>query len=447
MEDNRRILEKDLNKSLYLVIAAITFGNVFFVVTTGPALTGFTRALGAGDLVYGIVMAMPVVGGILQVFVSYYLEYTGKRRFAFLTAGFIHRLLWIPIALIPLILPSEYKNLRIWLVTILITLSSSANSVAGICFWSWMGDLVPKQIRGSFFSKRTMISTISSAIIGLAVGRLLDLVNNFTGFAIILIVIALFGACDILCFCFVSHPAMITITEKQPIKELFIEPFKNSNYMRFVTFVSVWNFGVNIAGPFFNVYMLEHLKMSYFTLVIFAQVGGNLITILFIRFWGKLVDRYGNRPVMTICCSITFFLPFLWFFATPQNYWIILFINLLSGLFWPGFDMTCANQSVWLAPDKNRSMHIAVYALITSLIGIAAAYICGGFIMQFSRPLFEHLNLPFVMGQKFSAFHLLFALSGLIRFIALILFSRGYSEPNSKSSRMLISDLFIKTTR
>ena len=48
--ENNNISGKQINKSLSLIIVAITLGNVFFVVTGGPALTGFTRSLGAGDL-------------------------------------------------------------------------------------------------------------------------------------------------------------------------------------------------------------------------------------------------------------------------------------------------------------------------------------------------------------------------------------------------------------
>ena len=310
-----------------------------------------------------------------------------------------------------------------------------------------MGDLVPQNARGSFFSKRTMVSTISAAFIGLMVGKLLDLVNSFTGFAIIFSVISLIGSLDILCFIWVKNPPMKITNEKLSIQKLFSEPFKDKNYIRFITFAALWNFGLNFAGPFFNVYMLENLKMGYLTLVLFAQISGNLVTILFIRSWGRLIDRYGNKPIMTICCSFIIILPFMWFFATPQNYYIVIFINILSGLFWPGFDLTCANQSVWLAPEKNRSMYIAVYTLITSFIGIAAAFVLGGAFMQFSKPIFENLNLSFFMGQKFSNFHALFALSGLFRLSALVFFVTRYKEANSKSFSYFFHDINRRTKK
>ncbi len=116
-----------LRKSLNLIVLGISFGMAFFTVVGTPLggapFTGFIRALGASDLTYSIIMALPVFGGILQVLASYFIESTGKRRPVFLISGFIHRLLWIPIALIPLFVPLENKGFLIWTITALIAIS------------------------------------------------------------------------------------------------------------------------------------------------------------------------------------------------------------------------------------------------------------------------------------------------------------------------------------
>lgn len=73
-------LTRDVQRSLHLIIIAVTFGMVFFTITGGFPLTGFARSLGAGDFIYGVLMGLPVVGGMLQVFVSFLLETTRKRK-------------------------------------------------------------------------------------------------------------------------------------------------------------------------------------------------------------------------------------------------------------------------------------------------------------------------------------------------------------------------------
>ena len=66
--NQNRISGYELRRSLNLLIISITFGMAFFVVIQGAPLTGFVRALGADDLIFGIIMAMPVLGGVLDVY-------------------------------------------------------------------------------------------------------------------------------------------------------------------------------------------------------------------------------------------------------------------------------------------------------------------------------------------------------------------------------------------
>jgi glucose dehydrogenase len=143
MKKNEKTSEQELRQSLNLVITAVTFGITLFAVINGPILTAYTRAMGAGDFVYAVVMAMPVVGAVLQVFASFFMENTGKRKKMFLYFGFIHRLLWIPIAFVPFFIPKEYGTLRIVVVTLLIALAACASSIVSIAFNFWIGSLVP----------------------------------------------------------------------------------------------------------------------------------------------------------------------------------------------------------------------------------------------------------------------------------------------------------------
>ena len=433
--------EKEIKQSLNMVIIAVTFGITLFAVINGPILTAYTRALGAGDFVYAVIMAMPVVGAILQVFASYFLERTGKRKKVFLLFGFIHRLVWIPIAVIPFLIPENLFTLRIIIVTLLIAVAACANSICSIAFNSWMGSLVPMEIRGRFFSKRTMIYTISSGIASLVASRFVDVVPGFKGYMLVFIIVAIFGTVDIAFFIWIKHPPMAVSQEKTSFFRMFFEPFKNKNYMYFTLFISLWYFAVNFAGPFFNVYMLEHLKMKLFIASICGQVISNVSTVLFIRFWGKIADKFGNKPVLLVCCIVIISLPFMWLVLTPQNYWLILGINFIGGTVWPGVELTVMNMSIWLAPEKNRSMYIANYTLVMNVVGVAVAYLCGGAFMQVARPFFDSLRLPFIFGQTLNSFHILFVISGLIRIVVLVTMFRHFGEDNSKSAGEMLKSI------
>ena len=411
MDRKNRISGNELKKSLTLVTLASALGLPFFSIINGPALTGFTRMLGANDFVYSVIMAMPVLGAIIQVFISYMMENSGKRKSLFIITGFIHRLLWFIIAFIPFILHPDKSREGIVIITVFIAVSSIANSIAGMAFYSWMGSLVPAEIKGRFFSKRTMIYTITGGITALISGLLLDKIQGFSGYAVVFVFAAIMGTADIVMYFWIKDPPMLIETQKQRFGKLFIEPFKDANYLRYMLSVAFWYFSVNIAGPFFNVFMIEELKMNFLIISLFTQMAANLTTIIFIRFWGGLVDKYGNKPIMFICCSILFILPLVWLFVTPQTTWVILIISFLSGIFWPGFEMTALNQSIWLAPEKNRSIYIANYTLVIMLIGTAAAFLCGGAFMQLTRTVIPAGGISLFKGLKIGGYQLLFIMS------------------------------------
>jgi MFS family permease len=443
MNPKERISGKDLRISLRLVIIAASFGFPFATVTVGaaPALTGLTTSLGTSNIMYAVIMAMPVVGAIFQVFASLYIENTGRRKSLFLIAGLTHRLLWLPIALIPLMIDSNHNSIRVLLITLLIAISSAGSSICAITFSSWMGSLVPSEIKGRFFGKRTMIYTITSMFAALGSGILLDTLPGFPGFAVVFGIAAILGATDIFLFIWIKEPPIIPSENKLEFRKIIMEPFKNKNYMRYTMFVSLWFFSVNLAGPFFNRYMIQELHMNFLMITLFSQVIAASATILSIRLWGNLMDKYGSKPIMFICCCVVVLFPFSWLFVTPSNIWLILIINAGGGVFWPGFEMAAMNQSIWLSPEKNRSMYIAIYMLVVSLLGTAISFICGGILMEISNGIIGNNKIPFLMGQNLNSYHVLFIISGLMRLLVLKFSSKSYIEEDSQSPSQVLQDI------
>ena len=166
------ISARDLRLSLRNVILSICFGMVFFAVINGPSVTGFARQLGANDLVFSLLMALPALGGVAQVFASYLLEKSGNRKRLFLGSLYPQRLIWIAVALVPILV--QGGTARIVAAIALICMSGIFGSIGNVAFMSWMGDLVPREIRGRFFGTRSMLSTAVASAAAWSVGWFLD---------------------------------------------------------------------------------------------------------------------------------------------------------------------------------------------------------------------------------------------------------------------------------
>lgn len=440
-------LEEDIKRSLNYLIIAVTFGMVCFSITGGPALTGLARELGAGDFVYGVLMAMPVVGGVMQLYASYIIDKTGKRKKIFMTVGITSRLLWVPVGLVPYIVPMEAGDLRIWSVILLVTLVSMGGAFINVGFFSWADDLIPLNIRGRYFSTRSRISTIASLLAGLASAWLLDNIPGPARYTTVFFIAGIFGALDIMSFIRVKdvhvdkkhNHASITAT----MKKCFAEP----SFRRYVLFWTVWGFAINLSAPFFNMYALGPLKMSFTQVTLTGQIACNLATIIFITRWGKFLDRFGSKPVLYISCITTSLLPVLWLFAAPGNYWPVLLFNIIGGAIWCGTDVTSQKMLITNTPEENRSMAIAIYFVITTILGNALAFITGGFLLDQVASIVSNINF---FGRSVNQYQVLFVITMIMRLSAVLLFLPGVkdeqSEPMKNVYRRVSSSVREKIT-
>ncbi|AZT90150.1 MFS transporter [Caldicellulosiruptor changbaiensis] len=429
--------DRSLQRSLNFVILGITFGIVFFNVTTGSPVAGFAKAIGFGDLMYGIMLALPVLGGVAQVFASFVLEKSKKRKSIFLISGFLHRLPWAFIAILPLFLGKGSYTLLFLLIGFM-TISSISNSFTNVSFWSWMGDLIPEHIRGRFFSRRATISTIVGMLSGLAIGKFLDSHNNLPGFSIIFVFAAIMGMLDISCFFFVKDLPMKNEETQLDLKKMFFSTLNNHYFRRFMMFFVIWNFGLNIAGPYFNMYMIKDLKMSYFDIILLTQIVSNVVTIITLPYIGRIVDKIGNRPMLLIATGFISLLPIIWCFTTVNNYkFLVTIISIFAGLLWPIIDMGNNNLILKLSDQSQTSMYVAVINLFNAIFGSAIPIILGGYLIEDIAPVVVAFLKNYIR-INVATYHVAFFTSGLIRFLAVIYLKKNVKEPGAKSLKNVI---------
>ena len=76
-----------------------------------------------------------------------------------------------------------------------------------------------------------------------------------------------------------------------------VEPLRDGNFRRAILFFGSSQFALGLAAPFYSVYMLEHLGLSYTTISIFSAVN-MVASISGYRIWAGLIDRFGGKPVL-----------------------------------------------------------------------------------------------------------------------------------------------------
>src|SRR5438874_13237620 len=240
----------------------------------------FARDLGASQFQIGILAALPFLASLVSMPASLLTERTGARKPLFLLSLYAQRLLWFPIAILPLWMTlhglhglrglhgSKQRALPIAVFMTLILLMHAAGAVGGPAWMSWMADIVPDRVRGKYFSRRRQWGIVTAIPAALFVGFLLDHyvpVNNpamtLQWCALIFMSAAVFGIADIHLFNYVPDVPMEP-QKSVPIRHLLGRPLRDRQFLCFGGFVATLTFAVSFMGQFVTFYLLEKVGVS-----------------------------------------------------------------------------------------------------------------------------------------------------------------------------------------
>lgn len=413
--DQNGIADSGSRRDLNLFISAAAMGSIFFSITTGTPFTGFTSALGANDFYFGILLAIPVAVSFLQFFASWLLEKTRKRKLIFVTTGIMQRSLWLPIALVPLFVPMDQPELRLWMVILLMTLASSGGMIANVAFFSWLADVVPLRIRGRYLGLRYSIFTLTGFLSAIAASAALDRVHGLNGYMIVFGAATLFGVLDIVHFIFARDPPM-RIEKHESFRSAFVGVFHDAGFWKYLLFWAAWSFCWNMPGPFYGKYAIDKLGLSLTVTTLASQVAYGVAAMLMVQWWGRMLDRHGHHWLLIRCCAVLCVAPLVWLFATPGAVWPMLVASLLTGVFFCGIDLTSVQMLVTVTPLKNRSIFIAMYMVVTTLFGVSLANAAGGQVLEW----LGDVNFSF-LGIAVDRYKLLFVGSCVLRLLVILL--------------------------
>ena len=384
---------------------------------TNDYIAPFALALKATTSQIGLLSAIPNLAASLGQLHSPVLTDRFKSRKKVITLFvLLQALTRIPIMLIPYFFNRQPVLFLVFFVSLFMTF----NAISTPAWSSLMADHIPPRSRGKYFGWRNKILSAVSICAAFSSGFVLYLNGHNVVKGFMFIFAAAF-ACRMVSWYFltrmyepvfrVNPNAYFTFWE-------FIRRLRYSNFAKFVLFVSCINFCVNLAAPFFSVFMLRDLKFNY--LIYSVIVTTVTVTHIFtISRWGRHADRFGNLKVIRFTSLIIATLPLWWIIYQRPAYLII--IQILSGFAWSGF-LLCSNNFVYDAVTPEKRTRCIAYFNTCAGAATCLGAIFGGFLANY---------LPAVFGFKLMA---LFLLSSGLRFVAVFLFTGKIKEVRSAHS-------------
>ena len=412
------IRDSETLRLLNIIILSVAVGMFMFTAIGGAAFTGYASALGAGEFTFGLISALPVLASLLQLPVSFLVQRNGRFKQFFMVGGVVQRCSWILAAFIPVFFP--IGDSRLWMLIVLVTLAAMGGAFVSISHMSLMASVVPIDIRGRYITTRQRVSTASSLVAGLGIAFVLDHAPGFMGYTIVFAVGGVCGLIDILMYAPYKFDKIPKAVEGSSFSKGLKACFTTAKSRNWLLFWVFWSFTVNLSAPFFGKYAIDKLSLSYISIILAGQIVANSLTLLVVSRWGVFLDRYGGTATMMISATMSTIFIGVWLFAVPGSIWPLFLFNFFGGFFWCANEACMVNMQFSHTPENGRPIAIAVYAVLTS-VATAAAFICGGALLEALAPLMENAGRVFA-GTPFDHYKLVFSGTMVLRLIVIAVF-------------------------
>ena len=376
-------LAKAVRRSLNLILLANLFGNLHGIICGGgtTAMVGLANELHAGDLAFGLINGIPWAASLLQIPFSMLVNRTHKRKKYMLTLGMFSRALWMLFGLVPLILPAEPAWLPLWTVIFLLGVSSCCGSVINVCWLPWLSDLAPIRLRAHWFSFRDMLVAGFNLGFSLLVAWMLDTLPAYNRYIIVFALGSILGMLDMLCFGFCKEQY------SDPPKKLRIGTVmktmrKNRPFCSLSVMWTAWCFASNLCAPYLSRYSINEMGLSFMQMTVFGNAAAAVATVLMMSRWSHAMDRLGEKNVMLLSTLATSLTDVFYLFSAPGSIWPVLLRNFIGAACWSGCNLAANSMQLSVSPDEAKPSYIAVFACITSLLGVALGTLCGGSLLE-----------------------------------------------------------------
>ncbi len=356
------------------------------------ALGGTTAQVGQLTAVTNLAGAAALIPG------AWFSEMWGRRKTLIVVfGGIISRLPLLLLALLPLAFTGQAA---IYAAMALLAIRLFGDNFAKPAWTSFTADLIPLRVRGSYFSSRNFAMAGAAFVTVPLFGILIRNLGGLNGYQVSWFLVFIAAAASVVAFTFIKDTPTVAHPPSTSLREIAGDMLAERPFIIFTAVTLLWNLALQLAGPFFNVYLVQDMGASAAMVGIVTAVN-SVSGLAGQRWFGRYYSRLGDMGIFRITGLVIPFLPVLWAIITAP--WQVGIINSLGGFMWAGYNLAQFNLLLALTPAKGRERFAAVYQTAV-------------FLPAFFAPLIGAW-LADMLG-----FRLVFLVSGAGRLIATLLF-------------------------
>lgn len=373
--------DADYSRGRRLFIAEGCCANGVVTLTTGAFLSGYIGYLGADDSLNGIIGSVPVLLCSLQMFSSVVLENLRQKKFLIACFALIHRLLLSSIFFVPLAVNGNGGRLAA--VVAIYVVAHFFGAFIGTGTGSWLLSLVPETIRGTYLGRKDAFAFGFTTVLSLLCGRILDWLRggrqDLIGYYVIGLFVLSIAFTDFWCLSSIKEPPQEP--HRRSLKAAVVDPLLDGEYRKVIGLYMFWNLALQVAGPFFSVYMVTGLSLDY-TYITFLGLISSSVRVVAACLWGRLADKTSWLHAARLSMLLLGLVHASWLFMTPATCLILQpILQALSGAAWGGIAIAVFSLQYQYAPADKRVSYVSANSSYAGLFGFFATLL-GAFLLK-----------------------------------------------------------------
>ncbi|TDH21660.1 MFS transporter [Segetibacter sp. 3557_3] len=379
--------------------------------TGGTFLVAMAVLLKASNFQIGLLAALPILTNVFQFLSIWMVQRYKNRRAISVICSFLARVPLFIIGVLPLMF-STGTSINVLLCFLFFHYLFA--SISGASWNSWIKDVVPDKILGTYFSRKARLTQILNVSLSLGVAMFVDYIKSdypqyeVATYASMFVVGGVFGMWGV--YLLSRAPEPQTTLEDQKLFALLSKPLKDVNFRNLLTFHSFYAFATSLALPFFVVYMMKTIGLSFAWIIVLGLLA-KFGSIFSLKFWGTFSDKYSNKTIISICAPTFITCILSWTFVSMiDNHWagiaLLIIIHLVSGISAAGIDLAINNLAIKLAPKNEAISYISARNIVVAIFA-AAGPMAGGLMADFFATHHLNWNIEWQGPSGVSTFHLL----------------------------------------
>ena len=300
----------------------------------GSILTLLAIKLGAQEFFIGLINSVPPIALLFSLLTINAMEKIGKKK-VLMTGQALATLFIAPLFLLPHLNLHFHVYVGLALFFTVTALRSISNAMGGVGWFPIIQDFVPSKITGRFLANMRTYWQSAWLVSLLCIAYFMRKDDpQWWRFQIVFAVGAIAYIIRVFAILPMSQKHINTHKTKSPaIRDRLKNAFAEPPIRIFLFYIFFYLMAASMAEPF-KIKLLKDFGYGY-GFILAANASLCLGAIISLRFWGRVVDKFGNRSVFSISHAGMIITSLLWILVEPSTFgsFLVFALYFASSIF------------------------------------------------------------------------------------------------------------------